>query len=148
VDGWQVPTNGSIVGYENPPFCEQTIVHGGGQSMPFFYANTGGAAYSEAELPLSPPQDWTKHGINALSLWFFGDASNTAAQMYVKVNGSKVTYDGDAGNLTQAAWQAWNIDLSSVGTNLQNVTMLGIGIDGNGASGKLFFDDIRLYPSR
>jgi hypothetical protein len=32
-----------------------------------------------------------------------------------------------------------------LGVNLQNVTKLSIGIDGNGASGKLYFDDIRLY---
>ncbi|MHC4489902.1 MAG: discoidin domain-containing protein, partial [Planctomycetota bacterium] len=29
LDGYEVPTNGSLVGYENAPFCEQTIVHGG-----------------------------------------------------------------------------------------------------------------------
>jgi len=63
----------------------------------------------------------------------------------VKVNGSKVTYDGDASNLTAAAWQPWNIELTSFGAVLQNVTKLAIGIDGNGAAGKLFFDDIRLY---
>ncbi|MHC4593671.1 MAG: hypothetical protein ACYS19_01845, partial [Planctomycetota bacterium] len=145
LDGYGVATNGSLVGYENPPFCEQTIVHGGKQSMPFFYANTGGAAYSEAELMLTPSQDWTAGGAKTLSLWFFGDASNTSAQMYVKVNGTKVTYDGNATNLALASWQVWNIDLASVGTNLQNVTTVSIGIDGNGASGKLLFDDIRLY---
>ncbi|MHC4596242.1 MAG: hypothetical protein ACYS9C_20060, partial [Planctomycetota bacterium] len=48
IDGYGVATNGSLVGYEMPPFCEQTIVNGGRQSMPFFYNNTGGAAYSEA----------------------------------------------------------------------------------------------------
>ena len=145
VDGWEQPTNGSLVGYENVPFCEQTIVHGGKQSMPFFYNNTGGATYSEAELPLSPLQDQIAGSVKTLSLWFFGDASNTAAQIYVKLNGSKVTYDGDASNLTRAEWQVWNIDLVSFGINLQNVTKLSIGIDGVGASGKLFFDDIRLY---
>jgi hypothetical protein len=144
VDGWQQPANGSLVGYENPPFCERTIVHGGEQSMPLFYANTAGAAYSEAELPLSPAQDWTQAGAATLVLYFHGAEGNTG-QLYVKVNGSKVTYDGDAANLTRTWWHLWNIDLASVGTNLQNVTTLSIGIDGNGASGKLLFDDIRLY---
>ena len=144
VDGWQIPTNGSLVGYENPPFCEQTIVHGGKQSMPLFYNNTGGAAYSEAELPLSPPQDWTKAGIATLVLYFHGAEGNTG-QLYVKLNGSKVAYDGDAADIAKPQWQQWNIDLASVGTNLQNVTTLSIGIDGNGASGKLYIDDIRLY---
>ncbi|NIO62953.1 MAG: hypothetical protein GTO14_17360, partial [Anaerolineales bacterium] len=40
----------------------------------------------------------------------------------------------------------WNIELTSFGASLQNVTSLAIGIDGNGAAGKLLFDDIRLYP--
>jgi hypothetical protein len=147
LDGYGVATNGSLVGYENAPFCEQTIVHGGMQSMPFFYSNTGGAAYSEVELALSPPQDWAATGANAkvLSLWFFGDESNTAAQMYVKVNGTKIAYDGNAGNLVLPSWQVWNIDLASVGAGLQSVTKLTIGIDGNGASGKLYIDDIGLY---
>ncbi|MHC4486075.1 MAG: discoidin domain-containing protein, partial [Planctomycetota bacterium] len=145
MDGYEVPTNGSLVGYENPPFCERSIVHGGKQSMPFFYANTGGAANSEAELTLSPPQDWTAGSAKVLSLWFFGDASNTAAQMYVKVNSTKVAYDGNAGNLVLPSWQVWNIDLASVGTGLQSVTKLAIGVDGNGASGTLYFDDIGLY---
>ncbi|MHC4806918.1 MAG: hypothetical protein ACYTBX_11775, partial [Planctomycetota bacterium] len=145
IDGYGIATNGSLVGYEIPPFCEQTIVHGGEQSMPLSYSNTGGAASSEAELTLSPAQDWTAGGAKILSLWFFGDASNTAAQMYVKVNGTKVAYDGNPGNLLLPSWQVWNIDLASVGTNVQNVTTVSIGIDGNGASGTLYFDDIRLY---
>ncbi|MHC4192515.1 MAG: hypothetical protein ACYSUB_23105, partial [Planctomycetota bacterium] len=90
-------------------------------------------------------QDWTKHGVTTLSLWFFGDPNNTPGQMYVKVNGTKVPYDGNPGNLALPSWQVWNIDLASIGTNLQNVTTVSIGIDGNGASGKLLFDDIRLY---
>ncbi|MFB0555078.1 MAG: PA14 domain-containing protein, partial [Phycisphaerae bacterium] len=31
IDGYGIPTNGSIVGYGVPPFVEQTIVHGGNQ---------------------------------------------------------------------------------------------------------------------
>ena len=144
IDGYGMPTNGSLVGYEIAPFCEQTIVHGSKQSMPFFYNNTGGAAYSEAELSLSPPQDWTEGGVQTLVLFFHGTAGNTG-QLYVKVNGSKVVYDGDAADIEQEQWKQWNIDLASLGMNLQNVTTLTIGIDGNGASGTLYFDDIGLY---
>jgi len=148
IDGWGDPTNGSQVGYAEPPFAEQTIVHGGKQSMPLSYDNST-ASYSEATAnvaDLAIGWDWTKYGIKTLSLWFSGAANNVAGQMYVKVNGSKVTYDGDASNLTLAAWQPWNIELASFGMNLQSVTNLSIGIDGNGASGLLSFDDIRLYP--
>ncbi|MHC4487284.1 MAG: discoidin domain-containing protein, partial [Planctomycetota bacterium] len=145
LDGYESPTNGSLVGYDVPPFCEQSNIHSGKQAMPFFFSNIVGAAYSEAELTLSPPEDWAKHGVKTLSLWFAGDASNTAAQMYVKVNGTKVAYDGNPGNLALSSWQVWNIDLASSGAGLQNVTKLAVGIDGNGASGTLLFDDIRLY---
>ncbi|MHC4596630.1 MAG: LamG domain-containing protein, partial [Planctomycetota bacterium] len=151
VDGYEQPANGSVVGYPAAPFAEQDIVHNGAQSMPLLYDNTGTARYSEAELTLSPPQDWTKHGVNALSLWFSGDPNNVPDQMYVKINGSKVTYDSDADNLTRIPWQPWNIDLASLGIDVQNVTKFSIGFGDEtsmvpGGSGKVFFDDIRLYP--
>ncbi|MHC4595479.1 MAG: discoidin domain-containing protein [Planctomycetota bacterium] len=144
IDGYGVATNGAIVGHENPPFYEQTIVYSGKQSMPFFYNNTGGAVYSEAELTLSPAQNWTASGILTLAVHFHGAEGNTG-QLYVKINGTKVPYDGQASNLAQAGWQAWNIDLASSGASLQNVTKLAVGIDDNGAAGTLYFDDIGLY---
>jgi hypothetical protein len=73
IDGYEQPTNGSLVGYDNPPFTEQTIVHGGEQAMPLFYDNSGTARYSEAILTLSSGQDWTVRGAEALSLWFRGN---------------------------------------------------------------------------
>ena len=144
LDGYEVPTNGSLVGYDVPPFCEQTIVHGGKQSMPFFFSNTVGAAYSEAERTFTVAQDWTKSGVQALVLYFYGDAGNTG-QLYVKINGSKVVYDNDAADIAKPRWKQWNIDLASLGAGLQNVTKLAIGIDGIDAAGTLLFDDIRLY---
>jgi len=146
LDGYEVPTNGSLVGNDMPPFCERTIVHGGKQSMPFFYNNTGSAAYSEAELLLSPPQNWTKAGAAIFVLYFQGTEGNTG-QLYVKIDGSKVVYTGDAGDIAKPEWKQWNIDLASLGVNLQNVTKLAIGIDGNGAGGTLYVDDIGLYAS-
>ncbi|MEA3226176.1 MAG: hypothetical protein U9Q07_09510, partial [Planctomycetota bacterium] len=72
IDGFGVPANGSQVGNLLPPYAEQTIVHGGGQSMPVLYNNTAGVRNSEAVLALTAPCDWTKHGVGALSLWFRG----------------------------------------------------------------------------
>jgi len=147
-DGYQDTTNGSTIGYVlgNP---QETInVHGGKQSVPVMYDNSV-ASFSEVAVnpdALAIGRDWTTGGAKTLSVWFSGAASNTAAQMYVKINSSKVAYDGDASNLTVAAWQPWNIDLTSFGAGLQNVTKLAIGIDGIGAAGTLLFDDIRLYP--
>jgi hypothetical protein len=144
IDGYQVPTNGSLVGYENAPFCEQTIVHGGEQSMPLAYSNTGTAAYSEAERTFAASQNWTQAGAATLVLYFYGTEGNTG-QLYVKVNGTKVVYGGDAGDIAKPQWTQWNIDLAQLGIDLQNVTKLSIGIDGTGASGTLYLDDIRLY---
>jgi len=144
IDGYGTATNGSIVGYENPPFAERTIVHGGKQSMPFIYSNTAGKTYSEAERTFAVVQDWTKAGSQTLVLYFQGVAGNTG-QLYVKVNGSKVVYGGAADDIAKPQWKQWNIALSTLGVNLQRVTKLAVGIDGNGASGKLCFDDARLY---
>ncbi|MFQ6036509.1 MAG: discoidin domain-containing protein, partial [Sedimentisphaerales bacterium] len=145
IDGWGVATNGSQVGYADPPFAEQSIIHAGKQSMPFSYDNTAGAAYSEAARTFASPQDWTKHGIKTLVLYFHGNPTNSVGQLYVKLNNSKVVYGGDTAAMAKLRWQQWNIDLASVGANLQNITKLSIGIDGNGAKGTLYFDDIQLY---
>jgi hypothetical protein len=152
------PGNGSgaIIGTNLAPWVEQTIVHSvGRQSMPFYYNNTV-ASYSEATAnvaDLAAGQDWTKYGIKALTLWFHGDPNNSATErMYVKLNGSKVAYDGDPVNLTQRKWHEWNIDLKDfAGVNLSNVTQLSIGFErsgGAGGSGVVYFDDIRLHPAR
>jgi len=78
LDGWEVEANGSTVGYPDPPAAEQSIVHGGKQSMPFFYDNSGTANYSEAERSFSPAQDWTREDVGILSLWFRGHPSYVA----------------------------------------------------------------------
>ncbi|MHC4806301.1 MAG: LamG domain-containing protein [Planctomycetota bacterium] len=144
LDGYDVPTNGSLVGYGVPPFAERTIVHSGKQSMPLSYDNTGTAAYSEAERTFAAAQNWTQAGAATLVLYFHGTEGNTG-QLYVKVNGTKVVYGGDAADIAKPQWQQWNIDLLALGVDLQNVTKLAIGIDGTGASGTLYFDDIRQY---
>ena len=144
---------GSMVGDETTAsYTEETIVHGGLQAMPFFYDNNmqGKSKYSEAELTLETMRDWTEEGVAELVLWFHGDVANAPEQMYVKLNGSKVVYHGDAADITRPQWKQWTIDLTSFGVNLQNVTSfsIGFGNDTNptpGGSGMVLFDDIRLY---
>ena len=143
IDGF-VNETGSTVGHFDAPFAETSIVHGGSQSMPLQYDNVNGLTTSEAELTLDG-QDWTGHGIQSLSLHFYGGSGNSG-QLYVKIDDTKVAYDGEAVDLGRASWQPWNIDLSAVGANLQNVTMLTIGVEGAGARGMIYIDDIRLYP--
>ncbi len=140
-DGW-INETGSMVGYLDEPFAEQTIVKSGSQSMPLFYENDG---VTMAEADFGVGQNWTVNGIQSLSLYFYGDPDNTG-QLYVKINDTKVAYDGSASDITKARWQVWNIDLSKVDANLGNVSTLTIGIEGSGAEGVLYIDDIRLYP--
>jgi len=68
-------STGSIVGDETTiSYTEETIVHGGSQSMPYWYNNNKEyfAKYSEAEMTLSYPRDWTEEEVVELSLWFIG----------------------------------------------------------------------------
>ncbi|MHC4517829.1 MAG: sugar-binding protein [Planctomycetota bacterium] len=142
LDGY-VNDTGSTVGYFEAPFAEQTIVNSGSQSMPVFYDNAG-AATSEADRDLG--QDWSGNGIQSLTLFFYGDVANSAAQLYVKIDGTRIDYDGAAVNITRPSWQLWSIDLSQAG-NVSNVGSLTIGIEDAGATGLLLIDDIRLYPT-
>lgn len=76
-DGFDNPAvNGSVVGNEPPPIAEQTIVHGGNQSMPMYYNNAVGK--SEATLTLTSNRDWTFKGVNTLTIWYRGDSANAA----------------------------------------------------------------------
>ncbi len=142
IDGYEDSANGSQVGYLDAPFAEQAIVHGGDQSMPLYFDNTA-APTSVADLDVDG-QDWTEAGVQTLVLYFRGDSSNAGGQFYVEINGTKVTYPGDADILTKPRWNQWNVDLASIGANLSNVTMLSVGVDGGG-SGLVYIDDILLY---
>ncbi|MHC4207518.1 MAG: LamG domain-containing protein, partial [Planctomycetota bacterium] len=67
--------SGAAVGDETTEsYAEETIIHGGEKSIPFFYDNNkqGYLNYSESALTLSPPRDWTRKDAKALSLWFRG----------------------------------------------------------------------------
>jgi len=153
-DGFDNPSvNGLTMGYTKAfqPSMETSLVYDGKQSVPLFYDNST-TSYSEVTVnvaDLDVGRDWTKHAVKALTLRFLGDPNNHVQQMYVKLNGSKVTYDGDAENLKQKGWQMWYIDLALFVTNLSNVTELSIGFERIGAvggQGMVLLDDISLYP--
>ncbi len=144
IDGYEIGSNGSVVGHDNRPYAELTTVHGGAQAMPLYYNNTQGVTMSEAERTFAAPQDWTVGGATTLAVYVSGNPGNAAGQLYVEVNGTKATYNGDAVAFTRPLWTQWNIDLASLGVNLASVNSLVIGISGTG-SGVLFIDDIRLY---
>jgi len=152
VDGFGDQTNGSLVGYENAPFAEQTIVNSGNQSMPFAYDNAVGK--SEATLTLTSNSDWTVKGVNRLTIWYRGGSANAAESMYIVLNGTAVVTNDNPDAAQASSWTEWNIDLQAFadqGVNLANVTSITVGLGNRsnpvaGGSGMLFFDDIRLYP--
>jgi hypothetical protein len=155
IDGFENPAvNGSVVGNFDPPFAEQTIVHGGLQSMPMAYDNAVGK--SEATLTLTSNRDWTVNGVNTLTIWYRGSSSNAAETMYVVLNDSAVVNNDNPDAALAAGWTEWNIDLQAFadqGINLTNVTSitLGLGNKNNpvvGGAGMMYFDDIRLYQPR
>jgi len=79
LDGFEDASNGSTAGYPEPDFVfdehymETRIVHGGNQSMPFFYDNSGSVAYSELTRTFDTPQDWMVKDVQMLTLFFRGD---------------------------------------------------------------------------
>jgi len=180
-DGWGVtdpPLPGNNTGSQvyhwndyGTDFMESTIVRSG-VSMPYYYENDGDnqskpvatyhqsdldyyseATVSTSDLPIG--LDWTEEDVEALSLWFHGDPNNDAnstEQMYVKLNGSRIAYDGDMSDIKEPSWHEWNIKLAEFGIDLNNVTSLSIGFgdddENAGGAGIVYFDDIRLYPAR
>jgi len=73
---------GSAVGDESTTsFTEETIVHGGNQSMPIAFDNNkqGFAKYSEVEYTLTNQRDWTEGGVANLSLWFRGNSPSVGS---------------------------------------------------------------------
>jgi hypothetical protein len=158
---------GSVIGHSNSPYVEQTIVHGGSKSMPYYYDNNraGKAHYSEAEadtsnLGIGPL--WAKEGIKALTLYFYGNpnnAANATERMYVALkdndSAAVVYYDGNPDDVREPEWHQWDIKLTNfINVELSNVKNVYIGFGNRdthptpGGSGLVYFDDIRLYPSR
>ena len=73
---------GAAVGDENTPsYTEETIVHGGNQSMPLNYDNNkqGYSKYSEVEHTLTDQRDWTAEGVAELSIWFRGNPASVGS---------------------------------------------------------------------
>ena len=155
---------GSAVGDETAPsYCEETIVHGGGKSMPVVYDNNkqGYAFYSEVELTLSSMRDWTDEGVDTLTVWFRGKPDNDAEPLYVAVSNPDgigigalaiVVHDDPAAAQVEV-WTQWVIPLQTLadqGIVLTDVDRIAIGLGtrGNlttpGGAGKMYYDDIRL----
>ena len=149
IDGFEDPANGSLVGADPAigDFAPETgIVNGGSQSLPIWFDNST-VAISEATRTFEQTQDWTRSGIQTLVLSFSRGAENIGnGRLYVKINDIKVMFPGDDTALPPGwdVWTQWNIDLSALGTDLTRVRSLTVGIEGAGAKGVLYVDDIQL----
>jgi hypothetical protein len=158
IDGFGVADNGAQVGYLMPPYTEQTIVHGGSQSMPLMYANEAPVTNSEASTTLTAPRDWTLAGVANLSIWFRGGSTNAAEPLYAAIANSSgvpaiMAYD-DPDAVASSGWKQWMVPLQAFadqGINLGNVDTIAIGLGSKaglvapGGSGTIYVDDIRLY---
>ncbi|MEJ2703159.1 MAG: LamG domain-containing protein [Sedimentisphaerales bacterium] len=156
IDGFGVPDNGAQVGYLLPPYAEQTVVHGGQQSMPLLYENAADVTNSEGSMALAL-RDWTAAGVEQLSLWFRGRSTNAAEPLYVALSNAAgalavITHD-DASAAQFITWTNWVIPLQTFadqGINLTNVDKMAIGLGSKGGaaaggSGTIYIDDMRLY---
>jgi len=147
LDGFGTTTNGALVGNDLPPYAEQSIVHGGAQSMPYLYDNN--LKTSEATLTLVHPRNWAEAGVTKLSLWFRGASANAAERMFVAF-GNAVVYHDDPAATQITGWNEWVIDLTAFGVDLTNVNSITIGFGTKGSpaaggAGQMYFDDVRLY---
>ncbi len=147
IDGFGTTTNGALVGNDMPPYAEQTVVHGGDQSMIYRYDNANKT--SEATLTLVYPRDWTEDGGTKLSLWFRGVSGNAADRIFVALGNAVVYYDDPAAT-QMTGWNEWEIDFTEfAGVDLTNVNTITIGIGTKGSpavggAGTMYFDDVRL----
>jgi hypothetical protein len=153
-----VPGNGtgSVVGNPMPGCAEQSIVHGGKQSMPMDYSNMKKPWYSEAERTWATAQDWTIGSADTLTLYFRGEAGNRPDPLYVGIEdgaGRMATVvHPDANAVLATEWQKWHIPLAgarAAGVNLAAVNKLVIGVGDRqnpkpGGTGRIYIDDIRL----
>jgi hypothetical protein len=139
-----VPGNGtgSTVGNIQPPFAEQTIVHGGRQAMPMDYDNTATPFYSEATTTWTSPQNWTINGMNTLSLQVRGYPQPTSVT--VTEAGGKMTLTGsgsDIWNNTDEFTYAYK-SLNGDATIVAKVTSNGTGTNTWAKGGVMIRDSL------
>ncbi len=121
--------------------------HWGNQSMKILYDDAFGAA--ELGRITSDP-NWTASGIKALSAWYKGDPN--VDQLHIRLGDGTNTDTQEISdvNVQSAYWQELHLELSQfTGVDMNSISQIAIVItsitDGNGA---VYFDDIRLYPTR
>ncbi len=155
-----VPGNGSgaTVGYTEPPFAEQRIVHGGKQSMPMDYNNVKAPNDSAAQRTFAPTVDWTVNGATSLVVYLRGKTTNKPATLYLSIDDASGhnawTEPWDQAMVTRSKWTEWRIPIAlfaTLGVDMTRVKQVKIGLydkpDTGGASGTVYIDDIRVIKA-
>ncbi len=149
-DGYDGNATGSGVGYDilsilhgrGSHMEEEITMTGSSQSLPLYYFGYKNSVISQTDRRFDPPQNWSTHGSQTLTLHFYGNESNELGSLYALINGERVTYP-DNSDLQRTLWHTWPIDLGTLDTNLNAVTNLSIGVESSG-KGLLLLDDILL----
>jgi len=113
-----------------------TTIDGSRQALPFYFSGA-----SQTDRTFASPRDWTLGGVTTLSISVHGNTNLSAAdQLYIKINDTKVMYNGD---LSDPTYTPWHVDLTALGINLTSITSLSFGVESTG-SDMILLDDILL----
>lgn len=139
--------------------------HKSQKSMKLDYANSSGDYYSTAKMTFDSNNSWDIVGIEALSIYFKGSASNDSDKLYVILEDGDwipstaiVEYDGGANDLKKEYWQRWDIDFEEFLENnptfrFEEVSTITIAVGDTtnqqpGGSGTIYIDDISFKGVR
>jgi hypothetical protein len=134
---------------------------GGNNSIRFELQNQFEPFFTEATRTFDSPQDWTAHGVEALSLSFVGEKENNEHQMYLILEdaaGQSLKVEHPFTHACQSdSWRLWTFALgqfSDAGVDLSSVKKCTIGFGDGTSSGQLgddrdivFIDEINLCPA-
>jgi hypothetical protein len=111
--------------------------------------------YSETQRTWAELQDWTRGGVEVLTLWFYGEPDNSPDSFYVALEDSagkrKDITHPDPAVLTVNNWQQWRIpvaDFTDVDLTAIKIMYIGVGNPTSsqpGGSGLVRIDDIELH---
>jgi len=97
------------------------------------------------EVQVHESKDGSKYGM----VGAIYDALPPAKKMQKPVgewNHYTITCNDNKASLVFNGEMVWDIDLTTVNTDLKGITTLELGVEGSSALGTILIDDIRLFP--
>ena len=149
MDGFDDPANnGSVVGNGDTGSPERDEVYEGRQSLPMEY-DLRSASVAEATQTFGPALDLKVGAPDNLGIYFQGDPNNGAASVYMTVTDSagkslKVSHPDLAATLL-TDWTLLSVAIGDLsGVNVSRIRSITIGVEGAGATGKIFVDYLHV----